>query len=195
MQGKNISTKSPLGKVRIIGGKWRGRKLPVFHAEGLRPTGDRIKETLFNWLMGEIHGRKVLDCFAGSGALGLESISRGAEMVQFCEQNPQVITQLKQNLLSLKNSTPTQIFKGDTLQFLQTAPAIKFNIAFVDPPFALDLAPTTLELLSHHQWLEIGALVYVETAKNQIFSPHSNWECIKHKTAGEVAFSLYRFLG
>lgn len=182
-----------IGQVRIISGLWRGRKLPVLNSEGLRPTGDRVKETLFNWLMGEVAGATVLDCFSGSGSLGFEALSRGAQEVLFLEKDKRVAAQLSQNLKALK--TDKGLVKcTDTLQFLrQNTGNQQFDLVFLDPPFHFDLVKQTLALLEEYHWLKDNALVYVETEKGVTLSLSANWVCEKERVTGQVCYRLYRY--
>lgn len=178
------------GDVRIIAGVWRGRKLPVLNADGLRPTGDRLKETLFNWLMGEMPETKVLDCFAGSGSLGLEALSRGASSAVFIEKNPQASKQLEKNLQSLKTHKG-KVILGDSLNFLANPNGQTFDLIFVDPPFHFGLAQKTVDLLEKNQWLSDRALIYVETEKDAILKTPSHWQSLKEKTVGQVCCRLF----
>lgn len=182
----------PQGEVRIIAGLWRGRKLPVLNAEGLRPTTDRVKETLFNWLMNDIADSRCLDCFAGSGSLGIEALSRQAQAVVFLEKFTNAATQLKKNLTHLKTDKGT-VINTDTLQYLsQKNSGTPFDIVFIDPPFNQQLVAKTLALLTENGWLADNALLYVETEKNHppFFLP--NGEIIKEKSAGQVTSRLIR---
>ncbi|MGV6988154.1 16S rRNA (guanine(966)-N(2))-methyltransferase RsmD [Testudinibacter sp. P80/BLE/0925] len=191
-QGKPPASKNK-GEVRIIAGLWRGRKLPVLHSQGLRPTTDRIKETLFNWLMPYIVGARCLDCFAGSGSLGFEALSRQASAVQFFELGKAAAKQLQQNLQRLDCSKGL-IQQGNTLQLLANGnPHAPFDIVFLDPPFQQGLLAPTLEALNHGNWLAADALVYVESEKQlgEINVP-PNWQLLKEKIGGEVCFRLYR---
>ncbi|MBE2896882.1 16S rRNA (guanine(966)-N(2))-methyltransferase RsmD [Pasteurellaceae bacterium HPA106] len=184
--------RAPTGEVRIIAGRYRGRKLPVLDAEGLRPTGDRIKERLFNWLMNDIIDARCLDVFAGSGSLGFEALSRHAAFVQFFELNPQAHRTLAQNLtrLGADNAALTQ---GDSLTLLQTPPHTPFNIVFLDPPFHQNLIAPTLHALTQHHWLAANALIYIESeATLTALCPPKNWQLVKEKTSGAVCSRLYR---
>lgn len=185
----------PTGKVRVIAGLWRGRKLPVLNAEGLRPTTDRVKETLFNWLMNDVAGSRCLDCFAGSGSLGIEALSRQAQAVVFLEKFVNAANLLKNNLTSLKTTNGT-VINTDTLQYLaQKNPAQGFEVVFVDPPFNHGFLPKVLKLLADNQWLADNALIYVETEKNHPpLELPNNWQIIKEKTAGQVISRLIQCL-
>ena len=147
------------GQIRVIAGQWRGRKLPVSDVEGLRPTTDRNKETLFNWLMNDVRDARCLDVFAGSGGLGIEALSRYAKHCVFFEKDKQAATLLRKNLQTLGASA--DVIQGDALSLLndQRQP---FDIIFVDPPFGMNLVNPTLTSLSQNQLLASGSLVYIE---------------------------------
>ena len=153
------------GVIRIISGQFKGRKLPVKDVAGLRPTTDRIKETVFNWLMQDTHNATVLDCFAGSGGLGFECLSRFAEQAHFIELDKQASKQLEDNIATLKLNN-AKVINKNTLEFLTTnTNSNVFNLVFVDPPFRKDLAQPTCELLERNLWLSDDALIYVEFEK------------------------------
>ena len=184
-------TSKAMGEVRVIAGLWRGRKLPVLNAEGLRPTTDRVKETLFNWLMMDVANARCLDCFSGSGALGIEALSRQAQAVFFLEKFASAAQQLKKNLASLKTDKGT-VINTDTLAYLaQKNNDNPFNIIFIDPPFHHQFVPQILPLLQQNNWLAENALIYVETEKNHPPLPLAeNWQIIKEKSAGMVTSRL-----
>ena len=184
-------TSKAMGEVRVIAGLWRGRKLPVLNAEGLRPTTDRVKETLFNWLMMDVANVRCLDCFAGSGSLGIEALSRQAQAVFFLEKFATAAQQLKKNLASLKTDNGT-VINTDTLAYLaQKNNDNPFNIIFIDPPFHHQFVPQILPLLQQNNWLAENALIYVETEKNHPPLPLAeNWQIIKEKSAGMVTSRL-----
>lgn len=178
------------GNIRIISGKFRGRKLPVLEQDGLRPTGDRIKELLFNWLMTDIRGSRVVDCFAGSGSLGFEALSRGADFVQFMELSPAVARQLTVNLSTL-DCHNAKVSCGDTLSLLQ-GDIEGFDVAFIDPPFAKGLIEQACEKLEHEHWLKSKAKIYVESAKEQMnYQVPDNWNLLKEKQTGNIGIRLY----
>lgn len=149
------------GHVRIIAGSLRGSKLPVLDADGLRPTGDRVRETLFNWLQNRIEGRRVLDLFAGSGALGFEAVSRGAAEAVLVESHAPAAALLRENRERLKTER-LQVVQGDALAWLAGNAGQRFDLVFLDPPFASDPWPRLWPLLL--PLLDDGALVYVESA-------------------------------
>jgi len=190
-QGKNQHhKKAQAGSIRIIAGKHRGRKLPVLAAEGLRPTTDRVKETVFNWLMPYIHKAYCLDCYAGAGSLGFEALSRGAEQVTLIELNKAAAKQLQANK-ALLNADNITVKHGDVVSFLKNKPEQTFDIVFIDPPFRQNLVSQTAQLLAQG-WLSKQALVYLETeiAAEQLLP--NNWQLLKEKIAGQVAYRLYQ---
>ncbi|NJC99231.1 16S rRNA (guanine(966)-N(2))-methyltransferase [Candidatus Erwinia dacicola] len=178
------------GQIRIIGGLWRGRKLPVPDSEGLRPTTDRMRETLFNWLAADIQQAKCLDCFAGSGALGLEALSRHAGSATQLELERPVAQQLKKNLATL-GAKNARVVNTNTLQFLAQK-GEPHQLVFIDPPFRKGLLEQTSTLLESNGWLSDDALVYVESEVEQGLPPVPvNWQLHRKKIAGQVAYRLY----
>ncbi len=151
--------KTQPGQVRIIAGQWRGSKLDVIAADGLRPTSDRVRETLFNWLQHRTAGAHCIDLFAGSGALGFEAASRGAARVLMIEREAAALAQLRAAKLKLRAEN-VEIRDGDALAFLAGTPDRHFDIAFVDPPYAANLHAAALRVLA--PWLAPDAFVYVE---------------------------------
>ncbi|MGH1485253.1 MAG: 16S rRNA (guanine(966)-N(2))-methyltransferase RsmD [Cellvibrionaceae bacterium] len=180
------------GQLRIIGGQWRGRKLPIANVDGLRPTGDRVRETLFNWLMGDINGSHCLDLFAGSGALGLESLSRGAKRLTMLEKNTVAARQLAEHCQHL-NAQNTQIIQEDALQWLEHQHQEKhaFDIVFIDPPFADNLWEQTLSRLINSELLAPKAIIYIEKPKGKVFTTPPNWQLHREKQTGNTHYSLY----
>lgn len=191
---KKSQTQQAKGEVRIIAGLWRGRKLPVLNAEGLRPTGDRVKETLFNWLMPYIHQAECLDGFAGSGSLGFEALSRQAKKVTFLELDKTVANQLKKNLQTLKCSAEqADVINQSSLDFLkQIQNQPHFDVVFLDPPFHFGLAEQAISLLAENNWLRPNALIYVETEKDKPLTTPENWTLLKEKNTGMVSYRLYQ---
>ncbi len=180
------------GEVRLISGKWRGRKLAVLNAEGLRPTTDRVKETLFNWLMHDINGAVVLDCFAGSGSLGFEALSRHAGHCTLLERDKAASAQLLRNQHKLECNN-ADIVNTDSLSWLKQVPTQQYDVVFIDPPFRKELALPCCHLLEQQQWLATTALVYLETEKElDIAALPTNWRLIKEKVAGQLAYRLYQ---
>ena len=186
-------TKSTDGFIRVISGQFRGRKLPVKDVQGLRPTTDRIKETVFNWLMQDTREAKVLDCFAGSGGLGFEALSRFASTALFIELDPSAAKQLAQNIATLKLQN-AQVRHTNSLSFLEQKNSnTPFDLVFVDPPFRKNLAQTSCNLLEINNWLSEEALIYLEVESDlNTFKPPSNWLLIKEKKAGQVFCRLYQ---
>ena len=178
-------------QLRIISGQWRGRKLPFPDGEGLRPTGDRMRETLFNWLSFDLYGRRVLDLFAGSGALGLEALSRGAASAVFLDNHPGVVQQIRQNLAAL-DCDSGQVFRADALSWLPEQQDV-YDLVFLDPPFGKGLLLPVCQALVQHGRLAENALVYVESERGFDFSGlPSRWSLQKEKQAGQVICRLYR---
>lgn len=177
------------GKIRIIGGKWRGRNLKVLDHAALRPTSDRIRETLFNWLAPKIINKRCLDLFAGSGALGIESISRGAQLAWLVEKEYKIVQHLKQEIALLHTDKCT-VIQADAFHFLKQTPTI-FDIVFLDPPFRQNLLIPCCELLENQNWLAPQALIYLESERHfDSTKLPSNWQIIRQQTAGQVAFFL-----
>lgn len=177
-------------RIRIIGGLHRGRKLAFPDLPGLRPTGDRIRETLFNWLQPYIQGARCLDLFAGSGALGLESASRGAGEVVMLDQSPQVVRQLEQHKTTL-GLQQIRILQADALSWLEGPAASPFDLVFLDPPFADELLIPVCDKLEKQGWLASGARIYLEDDAGRAFDGlPRNWELQKEKQAGQVRYGL-----
>ena len=187
------NNKSANGFIRIISGQFRGRKLPVKDVQGLRPTTDRIKETVFNWLMQDTRDAAVLDCFAGSGGLGFEALSRFAKRAVFFELDKSAASQLIQNISTLKLENAT-IKQGDSLALLaNNSLDEQFDLVFVDPPFRQNLAEKSCLLLESNQWVTEQALIYVELESELTsFTPPDNWLLLKEKSAGQVICRLYQ---
>jgi 16S rRNA (guanine966-N2)-methyltransferase len=179
------------GRLRIIAGQWRGRKLDFIAEQGLRPTPDRIRETLFNWLAPDIHGARCADLFAGSGALGLEALSRGAAHCDFVDTSSVALRQLTAHLEALGASEAGNCHIG-TCESVLAKKSEPYDIVFLDPPFNEDLVTPTAHLLAQRQLLGPGALVYVETAAAS--APPAvpdDWTLHREKTAGGVTYRLY----
>ncbi len=184
------SAAKPVSSLRIIGGQWRGRKLPFVAAEGLRPTGDRIRETLFNWLMADLPNAHCLDAFSGSGALGLEALSRGAASATLIELNADAAAQIRQNL-HLLQCDRGQVMQTDCLSYLQQAPPQPFDVVFIDPPFQLDLWPATIAALEQPGRLSPTATIYLETPRQYALCCPPHWHLHRQKQAGDVCYRLY----
>jgi len=178
-------------QLRIIGGLWRGRKLNFPDVDGLRPTGDRIRETLFNWLAPEIQGARCLDLFAGSGALGIEALSRGAATSVLVERNPKAAAQLKQNLEIVK-AEHGQVINADVMDLLRKGnTAEPYHIIFIDPPFQLKLWQAVIDALEEGNWLADNATIYIESGRDDHFAPPINWQLHRDKHAGAVSYRLF----
>lgn len=191
------------GNCRIIGGKWRSRKIHFDDAEGLRPTTDRIRETVFNWLQPYMFQSCCLDLFAGSGVLGFEALSRGASDVVFIEKNAKTVKNIKENirLLGAENADVQQY---DALGWLQSAGLDKrlnhrfnhsFNLIFLDPPFQSELLAKSSVLLDSSGCLADDAIIYVEHAVDANVLLPEHWFCLKEKKAGQVAYKLFEKRG
>lgn len=180
-----------LGSIRIISGQHRGRKLPVLLAEGLRPTADRVKETLFNWLMQDIPNAKVLDMFAGAGSLGFEAVSRLACHVTMIENNAKSAAQLAQNILLLKAQEHAKVICADAFEALK-ASSDRFDIVFIDPPFYKGLVMRAVDSLFALNTLEEHALIYIECEASLDEIRHPYLRKIKENTTQQVCYRLYR---
>ena len=183
------------GSLRIIGGQWRGRKLKFPDAPGLRPTGDRLRETLFNWLTPVIVDAHCLDLFAGSGALGLEAVSRGAASALLVEQSPVACKALQQHRQTLCAESQLQIVQADALQWLRQSPPQSFDILFLDPPFNSQLLPAAIEQLGQMGWLSAGARVYIESPQQQAPTCPNAWHLLRAIETGQVLCQLFEFVG
>ncbi|MBD8624024.1 16S rRNA (guanine(966)-N(2))-methyltransferase RsmD [Pseudomonas sp. CFBP 13727] len=180
------------GHLRIIGGQWRSRKLSFPEAPGLRPTPDRVRETLFNWLAAHIEGAKVLDAFTGSGALYLEALSRGASMALALDANASAISSLRHNL-DLLGCAVGQLLQSDALKYLETQTPSAFDLVFLDPPFHQNLLPATCTLLEDKGWLAARAWIYTESeAPPSALQMPATWRLHREKKAGQVYYSLWQ---
>lgn len=177
------------GKIRIIGGIWRGRRLQVADRPGLRPTPDRVRETLFNWLAGSIGGARCLDLFAGTGALGFEALSRGARGAVMVEQNRELARRLQTNKAALAAAS-AEIFQAEALAWLG-GPRDPFDIVFLDPPFHQDYVKKACALLVNRGHLAPSAYIYTETERG-VASPAPGLIELKQARAGQVEYRLYQ---
>ena len=179
--------------IRIIAGQWRGRKLNVLDAEGLRPTTDRVRETVFNWLMYEVQGARCLDLFAGTGALGIEALSRGARFVQFVESNQAAARAIEANINTLQAEPSAAQVIGQTAErFLAKPPQTPFDLVFLDPPFADGLLPSMINQLNTGSWLTDRAWVYVEQdVKHAPTDVPAHWRLHREGKAGQSRYRLY----
>lgn len=177
-------------KLRIIGGRWRSRTLSFPAVEGLRPTGDRIRETLFNWLAPILPGSRCLDLFAGSGILGFEALSRGASHCSLVELNPAAVRQLRAHAEQLQ-AEGAVIHHKNALEFLVTPQADAFDVVFIDPPFAENQWEAVMAQLDNG-WLRPEALIYVESPPDQTLCVPTSWRLHREKRTGQVCYRLYR---
>jgi len=192
---------SKRGQCRIIGGKWRGRHIKFDDAQGLRPTTDRIRETVFNWLQPYIAKSRCLDCFAGSGVLGFEALSRGAEVLVFIELNPKTAKNLKQNAVTL-GACAVSVLHADALDWLRTAgkenslkPNLEkqFDLVFLDPPYHSGLLAGSAAALNSSGCLAEDAIIYVEHAVDETVVLPESWYCLKNKKTGQVVYQLFEY--
>lgn len=181
----------PINQLRIIGGQWRSRRINFLDLPELRPTANRVRETLFNWLMPILPGARCLDLFAGSGALGIEALSRGAAEAVFVESHPLAIAQLRDNLEKLRAEN-AKVVAADVSSWLQHS-ARPFEVVFVDPPYQAELLEVVCKALEEGGWLHTQAWIYLEAATQQA-APilPENWQVHREKSAGMVAYRLLR---
>lgn len=176
---------------RIIGGQWRGRKLGFFPAPGLRPTPDRVRETLFNWLAPVIQGARILDLFAGSGALGFEAASRGAARVTLVDSHPRVVSQLQQNVRLLQ-AAQVNVCQSEVLRYL-ARPAEVCEVVFLDPPYQSAVLEACFNQLETGGWLTSDAWIYFEHDSHEPAPVlPASWQLVRDKQAGQVAYLLAR---
>lgn len=183
-----------LSQLRIIGGKWRSRKIKFYPAPELqlRPTPNRVRETLFNWLMPVIQGSRCLDSFAGSGALGFEALSRGAKSVVMIDQSAKITEILKENAAILKTEN-LEIYTGQFAMIMENNKFSPFDIVFLDPPFKQDLIKENAEILEQKNLLAENAYIYIEAEPELKPLPiPSNWEIVREKKAGKVKYYLVK---
>ncbi len=188
MPTRSNGRRAPPGSVRIIAGEWRGRRVPIAPNTAVRPTPDRVRETLFNWLKAEIVGARVLDLYAGTGALGFESLSRGAAEAWFVEQDPALVTALGEQAETF--GVRPRVLRQDAASLLRGRAPQRFDVVFLDPPYALAVEPL-LELLP--PWLAERGLVYVERPLPPGLAEREGGEWVKRGRAGSVEFGLLRF--
>lgn len=180
------------GQLRIIGGEWRSRRFAFPEGPGLRPTPDRVRETLFNWLAPYVEGARVLDPFAGSGALYLEALSRGAGMALALDLSAAAIASLRQHLSTL-DCSHGQLLQGDALRYLENQPATAFDLVFLDPPFHQHLLAPACALLEARGWLASNAWIYTESeAPPSALGLPANWRLHREKQAGQVYYALWQ---
>ncbi|MBH2032599.1 MAG: 16S rRNA (guanine(966)-N(2))-methyltransferase RsmD [Pseudomonas sp.] len=188
---KAVPAHSGQGQLRIIGGQWRSRQFDFPMAHGLRPTPNRVRETLFNWLAPYVEGAKVLDVFAGSGALFLEALSRGAGSALALDLNSAAINSLRGHLLTLRCDNG-QLLQTDALRHLEQQPATPFDLVFLDPPFSQGLLLPACTLLEEKGWLAADAWVYTESENppSSLGLP-GNWRLHREQKAGQVYYALW----
>jgi 16S rRNA (guanine966-N2)-methyltransferase len=177
-------------QLRIIAGVWRGRKLVFAPVAGLRPTPDRVRETLFNWLGSYVHGARCLDLYAGSGALGLEAASRGAAAVVLVDADPRVVRTLEEQV-RLLDARQVRVEQAASERYLQ-GPVEPYDIVFLDPPYRQGLLPQSMLRLDQGGWLAPDAWVYVEAERGLELPLPVNWKIHRGKTTGQVGYHLVR---
>lgn len=193
MPQKRAERPNRAGSLRIIAGEWRSRRIAIPEMLGVRPSSDRVRETLFNWLQQEIEGRRCLDLFAGSGALGLEALSRGASSCVFVDQSPKVCDHLRSTLTALNASHAGTVLARDALGWLQSGrqAEMPFDGVFLDPPFRAGLLPPVMEALIEGNWLTPSAWVYLEAESSlSISGLPGSWAVHRHKTTGQLQYAL-----
>jgi 16S rRNA (guanine966-N2)-methyltransferase len=184
-------SQAPRSQLRIIGGSWRGRRIEFQAEPGLRPTPDRVRETLFNWLQPRLPGSRCLDLFCGSGALAIEALSRGATSATLVDRSPAALQEVRRNLERL-GATGVELVTADAVQWIRTVSNCCFDIVFIDPPFGGGIAQRCLQLLSSSALLAPGARVYLECGATEA-APElpPGWLLHREKFAGQVAYRLY----
>jgi len=189
-QSGSKKAQSRPGRLRIVAGKWRSRLLQIADVPGLRPTSERVRETAFNWLAPVIEGARCLDLFAGTGALGLEALSRGATEVVFVENTRRAARMIEKSVEDLE-AAGAVIHHGDAIEFLRDIARGSFDIVFLDPPFAAGLLEDSCRALQESGILAPGARIYLEQDRHGP-EPHlpADWTILKSKTAGNVRYSL-----
>lgn len=186
-----MSKSGKSNSVRIIAGDWRGRRLPVAEVAGLRPSGDRCRETLFNWLQPWIPAANCADLFAGTGALGFEAASRGAESVLMIEKHPRALEVLRQSIEQLQ-AVQVNLQSGGAMSLIEEIKPDSFDIVFVDPPFDSNLAGLVLERLDKIGCVRRGGFVYVESPATKTISPPEDWRVWRDQQLGDVRMQLFR---
>ncbi|MEW6099289.1 MAG: 16S rRNA (guanine(966)-N(2))-methyltransferase RsmD [Pseudomonadota bacterium] len=187
------AARPPAHEIRLIGGRWKRTKLPVPDLPGLRPTLDRVRETLFNWLGQDLSGWRCLDAFAGTGALGLEAASRGAQQVVLLERDPRLVQQLRAVLERLQGAEAVQVVCTDALAWMRRCEPQRFDLVFLDPPFAAGLfGPALREAV---RLVPRGGWIYLESADAEPVDLEGlGLELWREQTAGAVRFRLLRRL-
>lgn len=188
-------SKTGRSQLRIIAGRWRGRKLSFLDREGLRPTTDRVRETVFNWLQVDLPGSRCLDLFAGSGALGFEAVSRGAAKAVLVDSDIETVKMLKSNA-GLLSAQQIDVIHRDAIAYLSNCDQL-FDLAFIDPPYRSDIIDQCCALLENEQCLSDHAKIVIECDAQKDLSENAgdlpeNWRCLKRKTAGQVGYHLFQ---
>ena len=186
-----MSKSAKNNSVRIIAGDWRGRRLPVADVPGLRPTGDRSRETLFNWLQPWIVAADCADLFAGTGALGFEAASRGAASVLMVEKHPRASDALRQSIEQLQ-AEQVSLHAGGAMSFIENLATDSLDLVFVDPPFDSNLGGLVLERLDRQRCVRRGGFVYVESPATARIASPEGWSSWRDKELGEVRMQLFR---
>jgi len=190
---RHSSPKSAAGSLRIVAGRLRGSRIAIPDRAGLRPTPDRVRETLFNWLAPYLAGVHCLDLYAGTGALGIEALSRGAGACTFIERDRDLCRALSDNLARLQVDA-AEVVNADASSWL-AGPSRRFGLVFVDPPFAADLWVGAAQALERGGWIADGGFVYVEAPDDARFEPPPGWQPHREGRGGAVRFALYRRSG
>jgi len=193
MAKRSADKKSRPGRLRIVAGNWRSRLLEIADTPGLRPTSERIRETLFNWLAPCLNDARCLDLFAGSGALGLEALSRGAASCVFVENSADAAAMLRRNVAAL-DADGADIQEIDAVNYLQSLDKVEFDIVFLDPPFADVILADLCRLLVERSLLTDDARIYIEEGRSTpaIILPEG-WQTLRTKNAGNVRYSLRKY--
>jgi 16S rRNA (guanine966-N2)-methyltransferase len=186
-----VSKSGKSNSVRIIGGDWRGRRLQVADVPGLRPTGDRARETLFNWLQPWVPAADCIDLFAGTGALGFEAASRGAASVLMIEKHPRALKVLRTSIEQLQ-AVQVVLRAGGAMTLIEDLKPNSFDLAFVDPPFDSNLGGVVLERLVKNGCVRPGGFVYVESPAARKIPPPEGWSVWREQQLGEVRMQLFR---
>lgn len=191
MKASSRKPAQAMGQLRIIAGQWRSRRLSFPEVAGLRPTPDRVRETLFNWLAPYVEGARVLECFAGSGAVFLEALSRGAHSGLALELDSRAVSALRGHLQTLQCATGT-VLQADALRYLAEQPAQAFDLVFLDPPFHQGLLQPACALLEERGWLSLDAWVYTESEQPpSTLGLPAHWQLHREKHTGQVHYALW----
>ncbi len=179
--------------MRIIGGKFKGRNLVSFKADHIRPTTDRVKESLFNIIQAEVENSIVLDLFSGTGNLGIEALSRGAQKVTFIENNKKSLQIIKENLKSLNISENVEIVDEDVFEFMGSAPQFQFDLVFIDPPFTEVLGDKIMNVLSQSAIFSDNVTIAIETGTKELINQrYGLLKCVTQRIFGDKTLSIFR---